>query len=789
MDFSKFLNDDFNVTTWVNDAFKSWQEEEGGTAAQNKRDVYAATLVTKLQVFIQEVNKSLEDMSQQVVMSMPRVLRDVEALKQETAYLRQQMQQVRDEIHDVEQRTSQSMKVLVLTDQVRSKVEKSCAALKEADNWSSLAAAIEDVFRSGDVQEIAVRLKSMQNSLEILKDSPDYDDKVMHLEALKNRLESHVSPRVVTTFMKHNTDEAKKMQVVFSTINRENELHKYYIKCYSTNLITQWQEITSNEDDKSNVSVMKDIFNMLLSTWHSQLPWCQSVFGSAKATDILIRLITQVLATTKPGISDITSIAMETSDEPKVLVLLNLYDTAKVFSSNLLESVQKSKESGFVPGSKLVENLADSLWLPFAQFQMNFKELETEILLMKLSEVVMDAGDIMDLTQVLGTSAEKIFMIATEAVMHCEKLTGYLGLQDVVTPLNTFFHTFTDKFSRSLRTVNIQYGLNTKDGSGVEISEEHYYSLFQHALRIISTCGKLLQMFSDFEQRLISNVLASKTAEEALLGLMELDNRKLAKDTIQESWTNYNYLMKTDQRVYRKFQDLLISLQQAIPSQRSLLSSVKQLFLNLNQQAHQLAFDIAFDQIRKQLVLIPQLEIWNQSSATVADVLVDDSELPTFSLSPTEYATRIGQHLMTLPQHLEPLAAGLNESSGGDLSAMETALHTAKLPYSIEDDTEKSDIDNMADKWLSSIVRATEQTYVEACLQIPELSGHTARQLAADLDYMGNVVDSLGLPVLKDITVVTKLLRTPETEYLKLGKEFPKRFLTTVANIRNIKHS
>ena len=55
--------------------------------------------------------------------------------------------QVKEEIRSVEQRTSHSMEVLVRIDDVRSRVEKASEALKEADNWSSLASAMEDVFK------------------------------------------------------------------------------------------------------------------------------------------------------------------------------------------------------------------------------------------------------------------------------------------------------------------------------------------------------------------------------------------------------------------------------------------------------------------------------------------------------------------------------------------------------------------------------------------------------------------------------------------------------------------
>lgn len=786
MDFSKFLDDDFNVTTWVNDAFRAQRDGDAGSA-HNKRDIYAATLVTKLQVFIQEVNKSLEDMSTQVVNSMPRVLRDIEALKQEATYLKQQMKQVKDDIHDVESKTSHTMKVLVQTDQIRSRVEKSCAALREADNWSSLAAAIEDVFRSGDSITIAARLQSMQNSLEILKDSPDYDDKVMHLEALKNRLESHVSPQAVTAFKQHNTEEAKSLQTVFSTIGRENELHKYYIKTYSTSLVNQWQEIVTNdeEDDKPGSLILNELFDLLLSMWHSQIPWCKSVFGARSATFVLVQVLNEVLLTSKPSIGEIIAATLESNEEPKMLSLVELHKIARKFALRLGEAIEADEAD--VPNKDWADetkNLIDSIWVSFITFQGNFKEYETDLLLTQLSEVVMDAGDLMDLTRVLDVSADKVFIIAMDSIQHCKTFTNFFGSKDLIHPLNAYFHNYTDKFSRALRTVNIKYGLNTKDSGDLDISEEHYYSLFQHSLRIITTCGKLLQLFSDFELKLVSEIINSDTAVAALTGIMDID-KQTGHDSKYSAWTRYDYLSKVDAREYRKLQDMLVSLKQSPPSQRKMLPTVEQALTNLNQQAHQLAFDIAFAQIKKQLAMVPHLKLWSTAKEDAMGV-VDDAELPAFSLPPTEYATTVGQLLMTLPQHLEPIAASMNEG-GQELSAMETALHTAKLPFSAEGTGDKAEMENMADRWLSSIVRASEHTYVEACLQIPSLTAQMSKQLAADLDYMGNVVDSLGLPILKDMSSLITLLRAPEASYADEASKAPKKLSSGVARVRGLK--
>lgn len=56
MDFSKFLAEDFDVKEWINAAFRAGPKD----AAAGKADSHAATLVMKLQLFIQEVNHAVE---------------------------------------------------------------------------------------------------------------------------------------------------------------------------------------------------------------------------------------------------------------------------------------------------------------------------------------------------------------------------------------------------------------------------------------------------------------------------------------------------------------------------------------------------------------------------------------------------------------------------------------------------------------------------------------------------------------------------------------------------------
>lgn len=55
----------------------------------------------KLQLYVQQVNGALEETSQSVLSSLPRVLRDTQFLQQEALALREKMVAVKQEIEKV----------------------------------------------------------------------------------------------------------------------------------------------------------------------------------------------------------------------------------------------------------------------------------------------------------------------------------------------------------------------------------------------------------------------------------------------------------------------------------------------------------------------------------------------------------------------------------------------------------------------------------------------------------------------------------------------------------------
>lgn len=59
---------------------------------------------------------------------------------------------------------------------------------------------LEEIFDSKNIEAISSKILGMQNSLKLLVNVADYEDRKLQLEGLKNRLEAIASPVIVQAF-------------------------------------------------------------------------------------------------------------------------------------------------------------------------------------------------------------------------------------------------------------------------------------------------------------------------------------------------------------------------------------------------------------------------------------------------------------------------------------------------------------------------------------------------------------------------------------------------------------
>ena len=120
MDLKSFSGEFFDVKDWINTAFKeqhrvsSWQDHDS-------RKNFASSMVMKLQLLISKLNVSLEEQSELICTTIPRVLRETESIQSEADVLSSKMTFIRSEVEQVNQETGSSMRQLVQMDLLKSK--------------------------------------------------------------------------------------------------------------------------------------------------------------------------------------------------------------------------------------------------------------------------------------------------------------------------------------------------------------------------------------------------------------------------------------------------------------------------------------------------------------------------------------------------------------------------------------------------------------------------------------------------------------------------------------------
>ncbi|KAF5914203.1 hypothetical protein HPG69_005052 [Diceros bicornis minor] len=532
--------------------------------------------------------------------------------------------------------------------------------------------------------------------------------------------------------------------------------------------------------------------------------------------EVVTVLLIQTLGALVPSLPICLSSSVErAAPELELTKLLEFYEATAHFAKGLeMALLPHAYEHNLV---KVME-LVDAVYGLYKPYQLKYGDMEEKNLLIQISAVPLEHGEVIDCVQELSHSVNKLFGLASAAVDRCVRFTNGLGTCGLLTALKSLFTKYVSDFTSTLHSVRKKCKL--EDVPPNSLFQEDW-TAFQNSVRIIATCGELLRQCGDFEQQLANRILSTagkylsdSYSPRSLTGFQDsilTDKKSSAKNP----WQEYNYLQKDNPAEYASLMEILYTLKEKGSSNHNLLSASRAALTRLNQQAHQLAFDSVFLRIKQQLLLVSKMDSWN--TAGIGETLTDD--LPTFSLTPLEYISNIGQYIMSLPLNLEPFVTQED-------SALELALHAGKLPFPPEQgeraaskDTwphnvtlseselvtkedwgsliapseellqyrdELPELDNMADNWLGSIARATMQTYCDVILQIPELTPHSTKQLATDIDYLINVMDALGLQPSRTLQNIVTLLKTKPEDYRQVSKGLPRRLTATVAAMRSV---
>ncbi|XP_039281802.1 conserved oligomeric Golgi complex subunit 7 isoform X2 [Nilaparvata lugens] len=450
---------------------------------------FVSSTVMKLQLYVQQVNSALEETSQQVLQGLPRVMRDAKMIHQEALMLREKMQSIRHEIVQVEKATGNSMASLEKIDRIKTDLQTAKEALHEADNWTLLATDIEEVFESKNVEKIAGKLVSMQQSLNILANSTDYEDRKMQLEGLKNRLEAIASPQLVQAFTAGHIEESRALVSIFGGMERVGQLIKYYDRCQKGALCEMWRSTVEGDQDHTVLEWITAFYDMLLNNWHKQVKWCQSVFGEANS---LVDIYCEVLANLEPSLNDCIDLALKQQPQQQHLTFLaHLKRITQTFANNLHLAVQAHTKRRDAWSS-----LAAAIYSVYTPYMGRYAALEEGHMAGQLGALKGGGhDDLMDAIQGLGQSISNAISIAQDAWKRCATFTEGCGFAGLIKALKVYFSSYLDLYSSVLRQLEANR------------AEHETWNVFQMCLTLLQTTGEFLNELKRLDEELVQSIL------------------------------------------------------------------------------------------------------------------------------------------------------------------------------------------------------------------------------------------------------------------------------------------
>lgn len=303
-------------------------------------------------------------------------------------------------------------------------------------------------------------------------------------------------------------------------------------------------------------------------------------------------------------------------------------------------------------------------------------------------------------------------------------------------PVNEFFNKFATYLCDSVadcQKVSLHYA--------AKYLQLFDWTQYHQAIFLLRACGKALIDINKFERIYQSDLVINSITFKQPIEHMDFKNFIEFQDTYSiESQLEFN-IGSNHQR--REMKDLLLepNLVAIVNSKRPIdyvvFKSLHSRFKSTTVECCRLIVELNMNYIEAYLtdgINIDKLNGGENASLTP----MDDQNMPLYALSPQEYITQIGQHLLTLRKQTEQFDNMDNESLRYGLLSLSEAQN---IPINVETYKTVTEI----------IMRCTARHCVRSLLArtnnsiISKLTQNGKRQLATNALYLDNVLEDLGL--------------------------------------------
>ncbi|CAG8516073.1 7328_t:CDS:2 [Ambispora leptoticha] len=615
----------------------------------------------------------------------------------------------------------------------------------------------------------------------------------------------------------------------------------------------------NNGDDDDNtkdtrfVDFLKKFYDECFVVLNEEYTWCGSVFPDANET--LAALIENIFNSIKPPVTVRLAELVDYYHYQCLPQIIEAFTVSENFGRKIEHMLQKSIQTPKLSHTVEVK-WGQSVFEPFSIYQHDYAAYEKNYLIAMLKKILSSniKTSTVDLSRVILDTSGKLFNLVDDGLSRCMKFTHGFGSVGLIETLNQFFEISIKEYFMLLNKLRAECGLDLKEsnrpsnnnnelfaksfsGPASNLSLEDDFdqdnlahedwSNFQIGLRLLATCRTFSEKLDSFEHKTAETLLKINELIQSADIHNDKTNTKLhwyeqRRPSFQDVTTSIGtkasigLLQESPLNSYQ-LRELISSLEENYAIIEEQEDEDEKLEIKNNQKAkkeqyllfrptieildqfirgcQRFIFDTIFLPIVKHLSNISKMEVWKAAPESTKQRSVLNLEIPTFSLSPSEYITRIGEHLLTLPQQFEVYAD--DKSLAFSISSLpynddtedfvdddkiETMTITQKsteqkspLISNLESDTAQNteqqenvkETITVTHAWITSIARGTMFALVEKILSIPQLSKHGTRQLLTDLGYLTNVLSALDISAVDELLQIYKMLEMEEEQVVK----------------------
>ncbi|VAI92202.1 unnamed protein product [Triticum turgidum subsp. durum] len=573
-----------------------------------------------------------------------------------------------------------------------------------------------------------------------------------------------VQPRLLDALSNRKIDAVQDLRGILTRIGRFKSLEVQYTKIHIKPLKKLWEDFDLKQR-ASRAEVEKrggEITSVSFSSWlpsfydetllylEQEWKWCLTAFPEeyrSLVPKVLVEtmnelnssFVSRVNVATGDAVPETRSVAkgvldVISGDLPKSIKLQNKHLAALIELHNMTGTFARNIQHLFSESDLgVVLSTLKAIYSPYETFKMRYGQMERAVLSAAMAGIDIRGAisrglgaqgiELSETVRRMEESIPQMIVLLEAAVERCISLTGGSEADELVLALDDVMLQYISNLQETLKSLRMVCGLDNtthtdalKKDAGLEkkeaprlvdVSEEEEWSIVQGALQVLTVADCLTSRTSVFE--------ASLRATLARIGTnFSLSGFGSSMDKLSAGTADDNSGAPLGGRAALDI--ATIRLTNLPDKSKKLLTVLEQ---SKDPRFHALP-------VTSQRVAA----FSDKVNELVYDVLI----------------SKVRQRL-TLPQQLEPLAEGISGSEAGNDEAQ-----------------------FFATEWIFKVAEGATALFMEQLRGIHYITDRGAQQLAADIEYLNNVLSALSMPIPPFLSTFHACISTPRDQVRDLIK-------------------